>query len=86
MWRLRYEVCVSGQEFCKIVIKDGWVLQRVTGSHHIYSHPQIDQILSVPVHRNQDLKVGTLRTLMKTAELSEEDLSCSAAFELRMKN
>ena len=28
---------VSGKEFCKIVVKNGWVLQRVTGSHHIYA-------------------------------------------------
>ena len=55
---------VSGKEFCKIVVKNGWVLQRVTGSHHIYAYPQIDQILSVPVHRNQDLKVGTLRVVL----------------------
>ena len=50
------------------------VLKRVTGSHHIYENPEIEQILSIPVHRNQDLKVGTLRALMKIAQLSEEDL------------
>ena len=49
-------------------------LKRVTGSHHIYENSEIDQILSIPVHRNQDLKIGTLRALMKLAELSEEDL------------
>lgn len=65
---------VSDKELCKIVVRNGWVLQRVTGSHHIYAHSEIDQILSIPVHRNQDLKMGTLKTLMKIAELSEEDL------------
>ncbi|MEH2379142.1 MAG: type II toxin-antitoxin system HicA family toxin [Nostoc sp.] len=29
---------------------------------------------SHPVHRNQDLKVGTLKALMKIAQLFEEDL------------
>lgn len=28
----------------------------------------------IPVHRDQDLKVGTLKALMKIAQLSEEDL------------
>lgn len=65
---------VSGKRLCKIVEQRGWVLQRITGSHHIYENPEIDQILSIPVHRNQDLKVGTLRALMKIAQLSEEDL------------
>jgi len=49
-------------------------LKRITGSHHIYENPEIEQILSIPVHRNQDLKVGTLRALMKIAQLFEEDL------------
>ena len=35
---------------------------------------EVEQILSIPIHRNQDLKIGTLRALMKIAQLSEEDL------------
>ncbi|XZO01602.1 MAG: type II toxin-antitoxin system HicA family toxin [Microcoleus sp.] len=49
-------------------------MKRITGSHHIYENPELEQILSIPVHRNQDLKVGTLRALIKIAQLSEEDL------------
>jgi len=52
----------------------GWVLQRITGSHNIYENPEVEKILSIPVHRNQDLKFGTLKALMKIAQLSEEDL------------
>jgi predicted RNA binding protein YcfA (HicA-like mRNA interferase family) len=65
---------ISGKRLCKIVEQRGWVLRRVTGSHHIYESPEVEQILSIPVHRNQDLKVGTLKALMKIAQLSEEDL------------
>ena len=64
---------ISGKQLCKVVERQGWVLERVTGSHHI--HPNFDAILSIPVHRNQDLKVGTLRALMKVAQISEDDLS-----------
>ncbi|WP_223210654.1 type II toxin-antitoxin system HicA family toxin, partial [Microcystis aeruginosa] len=32
------------------------------------------KILSIPVHRNQDLKIGTLKSIMKIARLSEDDL------------
>jgi predicted RNA binding protein YcfA (HicA-like mRNA interferase family) len=66
---------ISGKQLCKVVERQGWVLERVTGSHHIHSHPNFDAILSIPVHRNQDLKVGTLRALMKVAQISEDDLS-----------
>ncbi|MHC0064971.1 type II toxin-antitoxin system HicA family toxin [Nostoc sp. UIC 10890] len=65
---------ISGKQLCKIVEQKGWVLQRITGSHHIYENPEAQKILSIPVHRNQDLKVGTLKALMKIAQLSEEDL------------
>jgi predicted RNA binding protein YcfA (HicA-like mRNA interferase family) len=65
---------VSGKKLCKIVDKKGWVLRKVTGSHHIYTKTGVDQILSIPVHKNKDLKIGTLKALMKIAELTEEDL------------
>jgi predicted RNA binding protein YcfA (HicA-like mRNA interferase family) len=65
---------ISGKRLCKIVEQKGWVLRRVTGSHHIYENPEVEQILSIPVHRNQALKLGTLKALMKIAQLSEEDL------------
>ncbi len=65
---------ISGKRLCKIVERKGWILQRITGSHHIYESPELEQILSIPVHRNQDLKVGTLKALMKIAQLSEQDL------------
>jgi predicted RNA binding protein YcfA (HicA-like mRNA interferase family) len=65
---------ISGKRLCKIVEQKGWVLRRITGSHHIYEKSDVDKILSIPVHRNEDLKVGTLTALMKIAELGEEDL------------
>jgi predicted RNA binding protein YcfA (HicA-like mRNA interferase family) len=65
---------VSGKQLCKIVEQRGWTLQRITGSHHIYENSQGSKILSIPVHRNQDLKIGTLRALMKIAGLAEQDL------------
>lgn len=39
---------VSGKTLCKIVERKGWVLKRVTGSHHIYSREGIQVILSIP--------------------------------------
>jgi predicted RNA binding protein YcfA (HicA-like mRNA interferase family) len=65
---------VSGKKLGKIVEKKGWVLRKVTGSHHIYSKTGVDKILSIPVHKNKDLKIGTLKALLKIAELTEDDL------------
>lgn len=65
---------ISGKKLCKSVEKKGWILKKITGSHHIYENPSENQILSIPVHRNQDLKLGTLKSIMKIAQLSEDDL------------
>lgn len=65
---------ISGKQLCKLVEQKGWILQRITGSHHIYANPELEPILSIPVHRNQDLKIGILKALMKISQLSEEDL------------
>ncbi|WP_310487652.1 type II toxin-antitoxin system HicA family toxin [Chamaesiphon sp. VAR_69_metabat_338] len=66
---------VSGKMLCKIVERNGWELKRISGSHHIYINDSIDAILSIPVHSNRDLPIGTLRSIMKDAELTEDDLT-----------
>lgn len=66
---------VSGKMLCKIVERNGWELKRISGSHHIYVQDGIDAILSIPVHSNRDLPIGTLRSIMKDAELTEDDLT-----------
>ena len=65
---------VSGKALCKILERYEWRLKRVTGSHHIYGKEGIGVILSIPVHSNRDLPTGTLKSLLKDADLSEEDL------------
>ncbi|PSB15889.1 type II toxin-antitoxin system HicA family toxin [Phormidesmis priestleyi ULC007] len=66
---------VSGKILCRIVERHGWELKRITGSHHIYFKEGVDAILSVPVHGNRDLPIGTLKSIMKDAGLTEEDLN-----------
>jgi len=65
---------VSGKSLCKIVERYGWILKRITGSHHIYIKEGMNVILSIPVHGNRDLPTGTLRSILKDAGLTEEDL------------
>jgi predicted RNA binding protein YcfA (HicA-like mRNA interferase family) len=65
---------VSGKHLCKVLERHGWILQRIHGSHHIYALPGGQNILTVPVHGNRDLKRGTLRSLMRAARLNESDL------------
>jgi len=48
--------------------RDGWVLDRVRGSHHIYVHPSRPGHISVP-HPRKDLGKGLLNKLRKHAGL-----------------
>lgn len=65
---------ISGKALCKILERQGWQLKRITGSHHIYAKAGVDVILSIPVHSNRDLPIGTLKSIIKDAQLTEEDL------------
>lgn len=64
----------SGKRFCKIIESRGWILVRINGSHHVYRKKGENFAISVPVHKNQDLKIGILKSLMKQANLTEDDL------------
>jgi predicted RNA binding protein YcfA (HicA-like mRNA interferase family) len=48
---------------------NGWRLQRVSGSHHIYTKAGERKILSVPVHGNRNLKPGLATRLARDADL-----------------
>ena len=56
---------MSGKDLVKKLLNDGWELDRVKGSHHILRKNSI--CLSVPVHKNEDLKPGILNFLWKKA-------------------
>ena len=65
---------VSGKEFIKLLERNGWILKRINGSHYIYAHPGKTEIISVPVHKNEDLKKGLQKKLMTIAEIKDEEL------------
>jgi len=65
---------LSGKDFAKLLERRGWILQRVNGSHHIYSKEGNPARISLPVHRNLPLKVGLQKHLMKIAEIIESEL------------
>ena len=65
---------VSGKDFAKLLKRNGWQLLRIQGSHHIYGKSGSDVRLSFPIHKNQNLKIGLQKHLMKLANLSDSDL------------
>lgn len=65
---------VSGKYFAKLLERKGWVLVRITGSHHVYMKSGNTARISLPIHGNEDLKLGLLKHFMKVANISEQDL------------
>ncbi len=65
---------VSGKELAKVIQHRGWTLARISGSHHIFIKPGQRERLVIPIHGNSPLKTGLLRSLMKMAKLTEQDL------------
>ena len=67
---------VSGRRLIRALERRGWHVERVKGSHHITRHPEQRQVtLSVPVHGNVTLPVGTLASILKDAGISADEFS-----------
>jgi predicted RNA binding protein YcfA (HicA-like mRNA interferase family) len=60
---------ITGRELCRILETNGWTLQRIKGSHHIFTKPGERKIISVPVHGNQNLKTGLASRIARDASL-----------------
>ena len=61
---------MSGKELLKLLAKDGWRVVRINGSHHIVEKPGVPFTLSIPVHANRPLAIGTERQILKKAGLA----------------
>ncbi len=62
-------VSMTGKELLKLLERDGWSLDRISGSHHIMIKGS--KTLSVPVHGNKALGKGLLNKLMKVGGLKK---------------
>lgn len=52
----------------KLLQRLGFHVARVSGSHHFMERG--DQRTTVPVHGNRDLKIGTLRKILRDVSMS----------------
>lgn len=59
---------MQSRELIKELEAAGWTLQRITGSHHVFTHPDRPNSIPVP-HPKKDLPIGTLRSIRKRAGL-----------------
>ena len=64
---------VTGLEAIKAFARVGFVEVRIKGSHHVLKKSGYLYHLTVPVHKNQALKTGTIRRLIRDAGLSVDE-------------
>lgn len=59
---------MSSDDLFKILNADGWLKDRVKGSHHIFKHPEKKGIVVLP-HPKKDIPKGTVNSILKQAGL-----------------
>ena len=65
---------ISGKDLAKLLERFGWQLARINGSHYIYIKDGRIERISVPIHANNDIKLGLLTHILKIAGISENEI------------
>ncbi|MCA1833459.1 MAG: type II toxin-antitoxin system HicA family toxin [Actinobacteria bacterium] len=66
---------VSGKRLLRALERAGFDETHVRGSHHYLRRPDGTGLVVVPVHGDRDLPTGTLRSILRQADLNTEDLA-----------
>ena len=56
---------LSGKEMVRLFKKNGWIVDRIKGSHHILCNIETGETVPIPVHGNRSLKKGLEQALLK---------------------
>ncbi|TAK21218.1 MAG: addiction module toxin, HicA family [Chloroflexota bacterium] len=64
----------SGQDPVAALLRGGFRLSHTRGRHHYLRSAGSDRLVVVPVHGNRDLPTGTMRSILRQAGLSADDL------------
>jgi predicted RNA binding protein YcfA (HicA-like mRNA interferase family) len=60
------DMLTHSREIKRRLEKEGWVLERVSGSHHVFRNPKTGAIIPLP-HPKKDLGQGLVWTIYKAA-------------------
>jgi predicted RNA binding protein YcfA (HicA-like mRNA interferase family) len=63
---------VKSRDLIRELEADGWVLDRVRGSHHVFKHPMRGGHIAVP-HPKSDLGAGLVAQIRKAAVRTRKD-------------
>lgn len=62
---------LTGKEMLRFLERQGFSVVRIRGSHHVLERGDVQT--SVPVHGSRNLKIGTLRKILRDIEMTPEE-------------
>jgi predicted RNA binding protein YcfA (HicA-like mRNA interferase family) len=65
---------ISGKQTVDALLRAGFMVHRVRGSHYILKHPEKGRRVTVPYQR-RELALKTLRSILRQAEISRDEFS-----------
>jgi len=65
----------SGRGVLRALLRGGFQVSHVRGSHHYLRKPDGTGLVVIPVHGNHDLPAGTLRSILNQADMTVEQLN-----------
>lgn len=65
---------MTSSEIIKILLKNGFIIDRIKGSHHLLLNKETKIRVVVPMHK-KDLPKGTVYEIIKQSGLSADDFS-----------
>jgi predicted RNA binding protein YcfA (HicA-like mRNA interferase family) len=67
---------VNAARLIRALGRAGFVVHHTTGSHYVLKHPKRPAVrIVVPYHGNADIKRGILRSILRQAGLTPEELA-----------
>ena len=63
---------LSPNYLIKLLLQNGFVYKRNSGSHQVYFNAETKKTAIVPVHGNRDLKKGTFLSILKQAGIEQQ--------------
>jgi len=61
---------ISGKEILQILLREGFSLSHIRGSHHYLRKAGNSSLVVIPVHGNQILPHGTFRSILHQANIT----------------
>ena len=65
---------ISGKDLMGVLLRHGFSLVHVRGSHHYLEPPCGGRLVTIPVHAGKLLKPKTLKSIIDQAEITVEEL------------